>query len=107
MAHSTARVGTDRPHRYAKQLAGHLGHRVEASWDDKAGTGTVAFQGSSAATLTAEPDALVMELDAADDELDRLEDVLGRHLARFGTKDELVVTWQRDNGTAGTTQQFS
>ena len=107
MAHSTARVGTDRPHRYAKQLAAHLGRRVEASWDDESGSGTVAFQGSSAATLTAADGALVMELDAGDDELDRLEDVLGRHLARFGTKDELVVTWQRDNGTPGTTQRVT
>jgi hypothetical protein len=29
------------------------------------------------------------------EDLDRLEDVVARHLVRFGTKDELEVTWSR------------
>ncbi|WP_374935444.1 DUF2218 domain-containing protein [Streptomyces resistomycificus] len=37
--------------------------------------------------------------------LDRLEDVVGRHLVRFGAKDELVVEWRRDTGEPGTTQR--
>jgi hypothetical protein len=28
--------------------------------------------------------------------LARIEDVLGRHLARFGQRQELTVTWQPD-----------
>ena len=46
-------------------------------------------------TLTVEPGALVM-LAAADGTgtLDRVKDVTGRHLERFGGKDGLVVTWQ-------------
>ena len=46
-------------------------------------------------TLTVQPGALVM-LAAAEDEqtLDRVKDVTGRHLERFGEKDGLVVTWQ-------------
>ncbi len=34
---------------------------------------------------------------AAADDLPRLEDVLARHLERFGDRDELCVTWTRDN----------
>jgi hypothetical protein len=34
-----------------------------------------------------------------------LEDVVGRHLVRFGTKDELVVEWRRESGEPGTTQR--
>jgi len=29
--------------------------------------------------------------------LDRVEDVTGKHLVRFGEKDELVVEWQRES----------
>jgi len=46
-------------------------------------------------TLTVEAGALVMRADAGDAEtLDRVKDVTGRHLERFGEKDGLVVTWQ-------------
>jgi uncharacterized protein len=46
-------------------------------------------------TLTVEPDALVMIAMADDSEtLDRVKDVTGRHLERFGEKDGLVITWQ-------------
>jgi uncharacterized protein len=46
-------------------------------------------------TLTVEPGALVMVAAADDTEtLDRVKDVTGRHLERFGEKDGLVVTWQ-------------
>ena len=45
-------------------------------------------------TLTVDADALVMRADADDAEtLDRVKDVTGRHLERFGEKDGLVVTW--------------
>ena len=46
-------------------------------------------------TLTVEADSLVMVAEAEDNEtLDRVKDVTGRHLERFGDKDGLVVTWQ-------------
>ncbi len=51
------------------------------------------FGGST--TLTVEAGALVMRANAEDAEtLDRVKDVTGRHLERFGEKDGLVVTWQ-------------
>ena len=47
------------------------------------------------ATLSVEAGALVMRVDAEDAEtLDRVKDVTGRHLERFGEKDGLAVTWQ-------------
>ena len=39
------------------------------------------------------------------DDADRLEDVVGRHLVRFGSRDELVVRWTRADGTPGTVQE--
>jgi len=68
---ATSRVATERGERYRKQLASHFGNKIEVA------------------------DALVMRADAEDAEtLDRVKDVTGRHLERFGEKDGLVVTWQ-------------
>ena len=39
------------------------------------------------------------------DARDRLEGVVGRHLVRFGVKDELVCQWVRTDGTPGTLQR--
>jgi hypothetical protein len=102
VSRSEARVVTDRPHRYAKQLASHLGRRIEATWDETAGEGRLAFP-MGTGTLTAEPGALLLAVEGDAEQLPHLENVVGRHLVRFGAKDELVVAWQRDTGEAGTT----
>lgn len=102
---STASVTTDRPARYAKQLTSHLGRKVETGWDADAGQGWVDF-GSGRATLAAGDGVLLIALVAADAEArDHLEGVVGRHLVRFGAKDELVCTWVRTDGTRGTEQR--
>ena len=90
---STSRVATDRGERYRKQLASHFGNKIEV---EQSAVGTVLKWGfGGTTTLSVEDDALVM-LAAADDgeTLDRVKDVTGRHLERFGEKDGLVVTWQ-------------
>jgi hypothetical protein len=100
MSRSEARVATDRPGRYGKQLAAHLGRRVQAEWSEETGRGTVAFPFGTA-TLDAEPGALLLVVEGDAGKLAALEDVVGRHLVRFGSRDELVVAWQRDNGEPG------
>jgi uncharacterized protein len=92
-ATSTARVVTDRGERYRKHLASHFGNRIEVT-ESPAGTVlTWGFGGTT--TLTVEPDALIMLATADDAEtLERVMDVTGRHLERFGEKEGLVVTWQ-------------
>jgi hypothetical protein len=104
--YSEARVSTDRPNRYAKQLAAHLGRRLETNWHEETGHGSVIFpEGGGTASLVAEQGALVLSVDTTEESIDTIEDVLGRHLARFGAKDELIVEWHRDNGTSGTVQR--
>jgi uncharacterized protein len=96
MVTSTAVVSTDAAARYAKQLLAHLGRKAGVEPVDgdpeagllrlSAGTGIVRNRG----------DHLVLEASAEDAEgLALVEDVLGRHLERFGARRELVVTWQR------------
>jgi hypothetical protein len=102
---STAAVKTDRPARYGKQLASHLGRRVTSEWDEETGRGTLTFDAGHADLISADGE-LLMTLETGPDDVARLEDVLGRHLVRFGTKDELIVVWERDNDTPGTTQRL-
>jgi uncharacterized protein len=90
---STARVATERGERYRKQLTSHFGNKIEVA---ESPDGTVLSWGfGGTTTLIVEPGALVM-IAAADDEqtLDRVKDVTGRHVERFGEKDGLVVAWQ-------------
>ena len=112
---SSATVITDRPGRYGKQLAAHLGRRVSSSWDEDTGTGDVTLP-FGRAELTTQQGALYLFVQGSPDAepdlqgtagLDRLEDVVGRHLVRFGAKDELVVQWQRSDGTPGSRQELT
>jgi uncharacterized protein len=93
---STAVVATDAPERYAKQLLAHLGRKntVETVDGERHGGRLVFAYGTG--TVRPEDNHLVLEAAAEDpDSLAHVEDVLGRHLERFGAKRELVVTWQR------------
>ncbi|MFI5534559.1 DUF2218 domain-containing protein [Kitasatospora sp. NPDC051853] len=104
MSVSQARVLTDRPSRYGKQLAAHMGRKIQADWSEESGRGELVFTAGTA-TLTAEEGALLLVVEGAEESLPQLEDVVGRHLVRFGTRDELVVAWQREGGVAGTVQR--
>ncbi|GII32739.1 DUF2218 domain-containing protein [Planotetraspora mira] len=95
MPSSTAHVATDAAARYAKQLASHLGRKVAV--EDLPGDGYRLTFSAGEGTLTPEADRLVMRASASDAEsLAAVQDVLGRHLERFGQRRELVVTWQED-----------
>jgi hypothetical protein len=87
---SVARVSTDRAGRYGKQLASHLGRRAQSEWNEEDGRGLIV-------TIWSQEDAA--------DAVDRLENVVGRHLVRFGTRDELVVAWTRAGGVPGSVQR--
>jgi hypothetical protein len=98
MPSSYATVRTGRPERYIKQLVSHLGHRISTDLADD-GTGTVVMDGGRC-TLTPADGSIEMAALADDDEtLSRLEDVVGRHLIRFGGEGELEVTWASSPAT--------
>jgi hypothetical protein len=106
---SSAVVSTDAPERYAKQLLSHLGNKAavetidgdgasEATGERFATGGRLVFAYGTG-TVRPRNDHLLLEAAAPDDEsLAHVEDVLGRHLERFGAKRELVVDWVRDTG---------
>ena len=90
---ATSRVATERGERYRKQLASHFGNKIEVA-EEPPGT-VLRWRFGGTTTLTVEADVLVLRADAEDAEtLDRVKDVTGRHLERFGEQDGLIVTSQ-------------
>ena len=101
---SEALVATDRAGRYGKQLASHLGKRATTTWDEEAGRGEIRFGHGGVAGLAAEDAGLRLTLTARPASVERLEGVLGRHLVKFGARDELAVAWTRSDGSEGSRQ---
>ena len=90
---STAIVATTRPERYLKQLASHLGQRIPVEQEGSHTVWTFPF-GECAGTAT--PETIELRAEATTpDHLARIEDVIGRHLERFGARDTLIVRWSR------------
>ena len=86
-----ADVPTHAPERYAKQLVSHLGRRVD--WSSDGITSTASF-GEGTGRVVVGDGVLTLFAAAPDAEgLARVQDVLGRHLERFGQRNELVVSW--------------
>ncbi len=89
-----ADVSTEVPERYAKQLVAHLGRRVEWQTDGPVSTASI---GGGTGIVEVGTGVLTLRAQAPDPEsLERVQDVLGRHLERFGQRNELVVTWGAD-----------
>jgi uncharacterized protein len=89
---SRAAVPTATPERYAKQLVEHLGHRVAFTTDGTVSTARIA---DGVGSVEVGEGVLVLRAEAEDREtLDRVQDVLGRHLVRFGRRAELEVVWE-------------
>lgn len=102
---STARVRTDRPGRYAKQLASHFGRKISTNWDPDADRGNLTFpapEGTdlppTSCDLIASDGILMMSIEGEAETVERLERVVAVHLIRFGAKDELEVEWTRSGG---------
>jgi hypothetical protein len=98
---ATAEVATPTPERYAKQLAAHLGHRLEVREEADgvrlvfgAGDGTTDGASIGDCLLRSQDAALELSASAAAPaDLERITQVVGSHLERFGQRNELVVVW--------------
>ena len=105
---SMASVPTDRAARYGKQLVSHMGHKITGSWDEEAGSGYLLFDREGPVLgrfdVIASASDLRLELRTTPERADRLEFIVGIHLARFGARDSLAISWERTDGSEGTTQ---
>jgi uncharacterized protein len=88
---SHADVTTEKPSPYMRQLCKHFGHKVDASFDDDSGYIQFEF---GRCELHAADGTLGLTVTAANEESQqRMRNVIGSHLERFGKRDELTVTW--------------
>ena len=95
---SIADVPTDAAARYAKQLLAHLGHKVAVEEIDGEPLGGRLIFAYGTATVIPGRDSLTLRAAAADSEsLARVQDVVSRHLQRFGARRALVVEWRTDS----------
>ncbi len=85
---------TDRPERYAKQLASHWAKRGEVVEDDS--STRLTFETGQVVVLRPTDGRLDLEISVPEDgdlTVDRWAQVVADHLQRFGQRDELQVTW--------------
>ena len=105
---ATASVSTERAARYGKQLVSHMGHKITGSWDEAAVSGYLLFDREGPVLgrvdVIASTSDLRLELRTEPERADRLEFIVGIHLARFGARDSLAISWERTDGSEGTTQ---
>jgi hypothetical protein len=88
---SHADVVTDRPSPYLLQLCKHFRHKLDVTFDERAGTIPFAF---GRCELRAGDGVLALEaIAAAPEDLERVENVIASHLVRFGRRHELNVSW--------------
>lgn len=98
---------TDTADRYLLRLCKHWSHKFKVTYTEH--TGHVDFGGSTCA-FTASPDRLEITLEATQNELAELEEVVVDHLQRFAPPNlRLHVEWHRSTravtGAAGTRGQ--
>ena len=90
---ATASVSTERAARYGKQLVSHMGHKITGSWDEEAGSGYLLFDREGPVLgrfdVIASASDLRLELRTTPERADRLEFIVGIHLARFGARDPI------------------
>lgn len=89
---SEAFVATEAAPRYLKQLVSHLGRRLTVTEEGA----SMRFELSELGRCLATPSETGLRLQAqavSAEGLERVQDVVGRHLERFGQRHELDVRW--------------
>ncbi|GGL35768.1 DUF2218 domain-containing protein [Phycicoccus endophyticus] len=92
MATRHGTMSTERPERYAKQLAGHWARRGSTAQEE----GATVIRFDTGQRVVLRPGEGVLDVEAsvpADGDADRFAEVVADHLERFGQRDELHVVW--------------
>jgi hypothetical protein len=92
---AVATVPTELPRRYMTQLCKHFEHRLTVAYDDR--QGCIDFA-DGRCVLSAQPQALVMIVKAESPAaLERIQDVVARHLLRFAFRHPPEIVWHADS----------
>ena len=85
-------MATERPERYAKQLASHWAKRGTTS--EESGATVMRWESGQVIVLRPVEGALEIDVSVPDEgDADRFARVVAAHLQRFGQRDELEVVW--------------
>jgi hypothetical protein len=88
---SRAAVATEKPVPYMRQLCKHFGHKVDAAFDDD--SGYINFEAGRCDLRAGDGELHLTVTADSEENRERLRNVVGSHLERFGRRDELSVTW--------------
>jgi uncharacterized protein len=88
---SQATVVTEKPVPYMRQLCKHFGHKVDAAFDDD--SGYIDFDAGRCDLRAADGELLLTVTAETEENRERLRNVVGSHLERFGKRDGLSVSW--------------
>jgi hypothetical protein len=91
---SIATVQTTSAKRYLGQFCKHFAHKLPVDLAPDNSMGAVGF-GAGACILRADDDRLALSLEAADDAIANLQDVIARHLVRFAFREALTLNWEK------------
>jgi hypothetical protein len=92
MTHSQTEITTPHASRYLQQLCKHFAHKLTVAFDPA--QGSITFDIGDV-RLTAEGERLTIALTApGGEQLERLKDIVIRHLERFAFREELAVEWR-------------
>lgn len=92
MMKSTARFLTARASTYLQQLCKHFGHKVPVEFTAHEGHITLPF---GTCDLRADEAGLTLINICEPENIEKMEKVIGDHLARFAFREEFSLTWQR------------
>jgi caffeoyl-CoA O-methyltransferase len=95
MLYARAEVVTSTPDRFIRQLVSHLSHKATTELQSDGAAVITVEDGQCKLTTGAE--MLVLEATADSTQgLAHIQDVVGRHLERFGARAALRVDWKHD-----------
>jgi hypothetical protein len=91
VSRAEAQIPTASASKYLQQLCKHFQHKLPATFDAQAGQITFPLGETK---LAADDETLTIRVESANGEdLERLKDVVVRHLVRFAFREELKVDW--------------
>jgi len=88
---SQATVATEKPVPYMRQLCKHFGHKIDAAFDET--SGFINFDAGRCDLRAGDGELYLTVTAETEEKRERLRNVVGSHLERFGKRDELSVTW--------------
>ncbi len=93
MPQSSAKLVIDRPERYAKQLASHIGHKAQ-SISEADGITSITFGFGGTGTIAVDSESVLLTGDAGNQEdLEKIQNILGKHLLKFAKLEDQQLDW--------------